>query len=64
MDQEQETKRVAVSAGEILDKTADEGIPAEEGCPWSSRGSHSDPSQGFSQRGFCKAVKCRYADCG
>lgn len=61
---DKETKRVAVGDGEVLDKAADEGIPAEEGCPWSSRSPHGDPLKGFSQRGFCKAVKCRYADCG
>lgn len=55
---DKETKRVAVGDGEVLDKAA------EEGCPWSSEGLHGDPLKGFSQRGFCKAVKCRYADCG
>lgn len=59
---DKETKRVA--AGAALDKAADEGIPAKEGCPWSSGASHGDPLKSFSQGGFCKAVKCRYADCG
>lgn len=66
MDKEQESKRVAGGAREVLAQAADGGIlsPVEERCPWSSGGAHGDSLKGFSQGGFCKAVKCRYADRG